>query len=261
MSKLSKLCSIVLLINLTLAACGPSQVELDATDTKVAADAFATQTANAPTATSTATPEPTSTFTPEPSSTPTLPQPPAEDTTTSDDVLEYFVSGFYISLPTRWEVIDIDKEGVDALWEFIAGLETDWADAAQAMFSSEEILEAFDLWAIDSQSSGDSYAVATVLSQELPGPLAAGDLCMVMPATYDQMGIEMVDSDCTLTINGIGAARFVVRLEVEGMPLKQAQYCYISGTDMWVLSMGVSEAEWPEYESILSGIGESFRIE
>ncbi len=263
MGKISKLCLILLLSSLILAACGPSQEELDATETKVAADAFATQTANAPTSTATltASPESTATFTPEPSSTPTLPPPPSEDTTSNGDFREYSTSGFHITLPARWEAIDIDQEGVDALWEMIEGMETDWADAAQAMFSSEEMLEAFDLWAIDTEPAGLGYAVVTVLSQVLPYPIEPDGLCMMMPATYEQMGIEMVDSDCTLEINGIGAARFVVRLEVEGMVMKQVQFCYLSGTDMWVLSMGVDETAWSEYEPILFGIAESFRID
>ncbi len=264
MRKISKLCSIVLLVNLVLAACGPSQAELDATETKVAADTFATQTANAPTATATltASPEPTSTFTitPEPSSTPTSAPPPVEDPTSSGDVREYSMGGFHISLPARWEVIDIDKEGVDALWEIIEGLETEWAETARAMYNSEAMLEAFDLWAIDYQLAGLGFAVATVLSQELPYAIEAESLCMMMLATYEQMGIEVVDSDCTLEVNGIGAARFVIQIEVEGMVMKQVQYCYLSGTDMWVLSMGVDETAWTEYGPIFIEIAESFRI-
>ena len=51
---------------LFLSACGPTEDELNATDTKIAAEVFATQTAAAPTATDTFTPSPTSTNTPKP---------------------------------------------------------------------------------------------------------------------------------------------------------------------------------------------------
>jgi hypothetical protein len=263
MRKISKLCSILLLLNLILVACSPSQEELDATETKVAADDFATQTANAPTSTATftASPEPTSTYTPEPSSTPTSPPSPADDSASSGDFIEYSTSGFHITLPAQWEVVDINQEGVEALWEVIEGLETEWAEAAQAMYSSEAMLEAFDLWAIDSAPTNFGFAVAAVMSQEFPYPIAAKDLCTLMPSTYEQMGIEMVDSDCSLEINGINTARFIVRIEVEGMVMKQVQYCYLSGTDMWVLTMGVVETEWMEYEPVLFGIAESFRID
>ncbi len=60
---------LVLLIALLMGACSPSQAELDAQATKIAADVFATQTAAAPTATP--TPEATATFTPTPTDTPT----------------------------------------------------------------------------------------------------------------------------------------------------------------------------------------------
>ena len=43
----------IILFTLSLGACGPSQEELDATATQVAANIFATQTASVPTATNT----------------------------------------------------------------------------------------------------------------------------------------------------------------------------------------------------------------
>ncbi len=77
--------SISLLIVIMVSACGPSQAALDATTTQIAADIFATQTAQAPTITPTFTPSltptltwtptrtplPTNTSTPIPTSTPT----------------------------------------------------------------------------------------------------------------------------------------------------------------------------------------------
>ncbi len=62
--------TILLLIGVMASACGPSQAALDATATQVAANIFATQTAQAPTATPTFTPSATPTATPEPTSTP-----------------------------------------------------------------------------------------------------------------------------------------------------------------------------------------------
>jgi hypothetical protein len=62
---------LLLLTCAILTACGPSQAEMDVTATKVAADIFATQTAEAPTATLTFTPSPTSTPTPTATPTPT----------------------------------------------------------------------------------------------------------------------------------------------------------------------------------------------
>lgn len=72
------------------AACGPSQAELDAQATEVAQIIFATQTAEAPTAT------PTSTATPEPTATPIpteTPRPLSDAILTLDDLPEGFEEG------------------------------------------------------------------------------------------------------------------------------------------------------------------------
>ena len=71
MEKKGPLVLVCALIVALLAACGPSQAELDAQATKIAADVFATQTAEAPTLTPTPTPTPTWTPTPTPTVTPT----------------------------------------------------------------------------------------------------------------------------------------------------------------------------------------------
>lgn len=60
-----------LLAGAVLAACGPSQAELDAQATEIAASIFGTQTAEAPTSTFTPTPTPTFTPTSTPTDTPT----------------------------------------------------------------------------------------------------------------------------------------------------------------------------------------------
>jgi hypothetical protein len=78
----------IVLLPILLPACGPSQAELDATATLVAANTFTTQTAEAPTATPTFTPTPTATATPThtatamPTATPVPPTATATDTPT-----------------------------------------------------------------------------------------------------------------------------------------------------------------------------------
>jgi hypothetical protein len=66
-SSLKKIFLPVLIVFFLLASCGPSEEELRATDTKIAEDVFATQTAAAPTATITNTPGPSLTSTLRPS--------------------------------------------------------------------------------------------------------------------------------------------------------------------------------------------------
>jgi len=81
--KIGSVCSILVLLALNLAGCGPSEAELAAQATQVAHDIFATQTAQAPTFTPTATATPTSTNTPTatPTETPTATATPTETPT------------------------------------------------------------------------------------------------------------------------------------------------------------------------------------
>ena len=62
-----------LLISTIIGACKPSQAELEAQDTKIAVDIFSTQTAQAPTATTTLIPSPTNTPTITPTITTSVP--------------------------------------------------------------------------------------------------------------------------------------------------------------------------------------------
>lgn len=83
-----------LLLAFFLASCGPSQAEINATDTQVARDVFATQTAAAPPPTAT----PTDTPTPEPTSTPTptdTPAPTDTPTSTSTPTLDLTATAAY----------------------------------------------------------------------------------------------------------------------------------------------------------------------
>jgi S1-C subfamily serine protease len=91
---------VCVVLAMLLAACGPPQEELDAQATEIAANVFATQTAEAPThtptatvtstPTTTATPTPTvtATFTPTPTSTPTPTHTPTPGPLTVEQIFE-----------------------------------------------------------------------------------------------------------------------------------------------------------------------------
>jgi hypothetical protein len=113
--KIHFLLTVLFLVALFLPACGPSQSEIDATSTQSAANEYATQTANAPTATLTPTmtptptdkPTPTPTITPSPTSTPTptdTPVPTKAPPVEMDPFVS-FSSGFTyeFELPKDWE--------------------------------------------------------------------------------------------------------------------------------------------------------------
>jgi hypothetical protein len=82
-----------------------------------------------------------------------------------------------------------------------------------------------------------------------------------MPSVLEQMGFEVVDSECGLKINDLDAARFVLNLQMDSEALKQYQYVYVRGGDIWTLALTVDETEWSKYEPTFVTIAESFRVD
>ncbi len=101
-----------LLTSAILAACGPSQAELNAQATKIAANILATQTAEAPTL----TPTPTLTSTPTPIPTPTLtPTPTSTDTPTPTDTPRPMATRAWVSPPALAETHECIVWGKDPI--------------------------------------------------------------------------------------------------------------------------------------------------
>ena len=232
----------------TLLACGPSQAEKDSYATEVAQSIFATQTAEAPTHTPTFTP----TATPTP--TPTLPPVPA-------GWQGYSSGNFYIALPEGWQVVDVEEEGIEAILQFLKTLNTEWAQNAASMFTTEGILDLLKFWAIDSKPAGIGYASINLIYHSQQFPINVEDWCAMMPSLYEQMGIELIEVNCDLEINGIEVARLTSRAEVGTIGLQQYQFIFVLEKSRWTLSAGVDETAWAEYEPIFTAIAESFRTE
>jgi hypothetical protein len=286
-----------LLVIAALVACGASPAEREARATQIAAEilatqaarevqateiaaeVFATQTAEAPeptatdeptpTPTPTMTPTATPTATPEPSPTPTqtatpTPAPSATPTMTGlvlpDGWHNHEAAGFSIALPARWEVIDIEEEGLEAVWTLLEGMDTEWARSTTEMFSAGTIGELVKLWAMDSEPAGFGYASLNIIAQSQPFPLSAEDLCTQLPAAYAQMGIEVAASDCPLEINGLGAAQFTIRLEVGALSVRQYQVIYVLDNDFWTVTFAVDASSWDDYETIFETSGELFQV-
>jgi hypothetical protein len=56
------------------------------------------------------------------------------------------------------------------------------------------------------------------------------------------------------------AARFMIRLQMGPLAVKQYQYAYVQEGDIWMLSLAVDETMWSEYEPTFTTIAESFRL-
>lgn len=93
-----------LCLAISLAACGPSEEELNATTTQFAANIFATQTANAPT--HTATPIPT--FTPTPTPTPLTPETILENALNNLNAVQTY--HYQSDIQSTWILENADEE-------------------------------------------------------------------------------------------------------------------------------------------------------
>ena len=160
--------------------------------------------------------------------------------------------------------MDVEEEGVKAIWSLLEGINTEWAQNLTAMFSFEAfeaMQETVKFWAIDSEPAGIGYALVYISFQPQPFPIKVDDLCTQMPSFYEQMGIEMAEAECGLEINELDAARFTIRLRMGPVGVKEYQYVYVQEGRIWTLNLGVDETEWSEYEPIFVTVAESFRVD
>lgn len=248
----------------------------EATDVALAAAeatgaAAATQTA-APTATFTPSPTPTATDTPVPSPTATATETPAASpspgpTTTPvpfalpEGWQDYGGEGFALALPGSWDVVEVDREGIDVILEALASMGTEWAEGVAASISAEQMEEALRLWAMDSELAGLGYATLNLQRQQTPISLPVSLFLDQMEATYEQLGVEVVSVEPGMRVNDLEAGRICVRMTQGMLVVKMYQYVFVQGHDLWALSMGVDEEAWSEYEPLFAQIAGTFRLD
>ncbi len=265
--------ALVLLLACVLVACTSFDESVHNTEaTKVAAALYATQTAGAPTATSTPSPTPTPTFTPTASPTPTATPSPTVSPTATPTLtptpfplphgwLDYGSEGFHIALPESWEVVDMDKEGVDAIMDLLGNMDNEWAQNVAGVVSAEQMQESLKLWAMDSDPAGAGFATLNVQLQTMPIPLKVGMFMTQIEAMYDQMGVEVMSIEPSGQINGLEAGRISIRLPVGPFSVRNYQYIFVKGRNLWAVNMGVDQDNWSSYEPIFAQIAGTFRLD
>ncbi|NIM95032.1 MAG: LppX_LprAFG lipoprotein [Anaerolineales bacterium] len=182
----------VIIIGIVLVSCGPSQEELDATATKEAADAFATQTALAPTET------PTPTVTP-------LPE--------SNELLDASVRALEEARTFHFEMdmqMSISEEGMsmDIPLTFIGDMEQ--PDKMQAVMSMSILGMTLDIEMI---SIGDT----TYMTNPETGEWEigeAGDVSPIDPTLFSD--VEATELD-TLTVTGVQTLNGIEVYHLEGV--------------------------------------------
>ncbi len=173
----------------------------------------------------------------------------------------YTTAEFTLALPERWQVIDVGREGIEAILDLVKNLNADWAQSVTQMLSAEAMQEALRLWAMDTQPAGVGYATANISYQQQPFAMRVEPLLIQLENAYKQFGLQVLSTQAGLEINGLEAGRLAVRVTVGPFAIKQYQYLYAQGKDLWILTLAVDETAWESYEPVFTEIAGSFRLE
>lgn len=176
------------------------------------------------------------------------------------DWVEYPTFNFYISLPPSWATFDLDKDSIEAIIEHLEGEDEDWAKIAVKNLSAETIDKTIKFWAMDTGDSGNDITTVNITFQRADDFLTSQDLCVKMPLAYQKIGFEVVDNKCGLMVHGLDTGRFIVRVSLNSIAVRQYQYFYIQGRYIWVLTMSADETNWASKKGTFEWIASSFRV-
>jgi hypothetical protein len=246
--------AIWLLVGIPLLACGIGLAKGQATREAAAP----TATPTAPALAASAQP-PLGTPTRRPTSTPTT-QPTMVPYTPPAGWQDHSAGGFSVALPERWQVIDVDQEGIAAIQANLKALDTEWARNTSQMLESEGMQEMMKFWATDPEPAGLGFASMNVTSQPTFIALKAKDVATQTKTAIERFGAEIVEVKSGLSINGLDAARLTVRLPFSAGSIKEYAYIFVQGRKVWAVTFGVDEEMWSDYEPVFATAALSFRV-
>lgn len=268
-----------------LTACGPSQAELDATATQFTANIFATQTAQAPTSTSTPTPTHTPTLTPtftstatftptstaSPTSTPTL-EPGTVITSTLDNgwvLYEAVADGFAIALPPEWIHIGLNPSTFKDLLAIEAELDPEMGEILESETFRNMIANGLKFYAFDLSQEAMKIgqpAAINIFTLDLGMKIP---LDVLVPLTLEQVE-SIADPAYPIThqrvqLTNVAAEQLTYtgsanNFKGDQIPMMIMQYLVIDGSMQYVITLGAPKALDDTYSNIFEDIGESFRL-
>lgn len=251
---------VCLLSAVILAGCGPSEDELNATATQIAADVFTTQTAKAPTPTETPTPNPTL-------------EPLTVITATLESgwiLYKAQADGFAIALPPEWISIDLNPETFEDTFAVMGELHPEFGGG---LFTSETFRS---LMAGGIKFYGlDTSQEAIILGSPATVNIVRIDLGFELPLdTLVALSLEQLESlanpdipitNQRVTLSDVEAEEFTLVSELPGLggdpvPVMITQYLLVDGSVQYVVTLGVPIELVDSYSSIFEDIGESFQL-
>ncbi|NIS81557.1 MAG: hypothetical protein GTO14_15445 [Anaerolineales bacterium] len=196
----------LIILTVLLVGCGPSQEELDATSTKIAADVFATQTAEAPPPTD--TPLPTDTPTPLPTDTPT-----AAPVEPSEVALDFSSMELVESdLPPGFDELPVEELGL----------------TAESMSTEDFTIQAlFAFWQLDPFEMVMGFLQQLSMIDQFGFDIAVQNSEELLDAFLEGLGAETVQERKELPpLEGVGdsSAGFTVVTDVEGIGIMRIDF-------------------------------------
>jgi hypothetical protein len=250
--KNQQLISMIFILVLVLAACGPSSGELEATTTAIAANVFSTQTAEAPTATitptitPTSTSKPTQTTTPTPSRTPTITVEPTADYSWAKLTLDDLPPGF-TEIPADDFIAAMGELGDESL---------DFEDGF--MFLDLERVHILMGFTVLIDSSRDQVGFDLLVSQ--PDIMAQ----LFISGLEEEEGDEILSQDAIADTEGLGDAAnyFVIVVDLDGTPMLMDVLIFRQGSVGLILMLIHEDSDVPvvdvvELGSLVASRGQS----
>ncbi len=172
---------------------------------------------------------------------------------------EHNTDDFAVGLPDSWEVVDIDAEGMQALMDLLSDYDPNWAEMLESTLTGEGAAPPV-FFAMDTDMVGMGYPNVNISKESLPLPFPISDLCSELDSLYTQMGVDLIENDCDLMINGLDAAKYNLGVRVGELTTQQYQYLYMDNTTLYFMSLSVDQNGWSQYQATFEQIAQTFTI-
>jgi hypothetical protein len=244
-------------LTILLTACEPSQSELNKNATSIAANIFATLTAQPPTAT--LTPSPTITKTPTATLFPTPTLPPV-----IDGWRTYSYPDFSINAPEQWRLFYVGNGQVEQVLKSLQSTNHEWDNIAKELISqitgNDNEYEAFRLMAIDPNAFYTNHSSFLIEKYPTDGQYTIPQLCTKFIDHAKKQTLKVVHVNCNDHLNGKTAFQFTLQATTKSADVYDIQYFVFDGEWVWLIEYIVETPGEKDGAPVFTEIANSFKI-
>jgi hypothetical protein len=247
---------VIFLLSL-LTSCKPTQTQLDKHATQIAADVFATLTAQPPTPTQTAIPM--ATFIPAPTFVPTATLPPAVNGWRAYDYPD-----FSIKAPEQWKLIYTGEGQVDDVLKSLKISKDDLDQAAESLISqmtnNENEHDAFRLIAFDPYHFDSSKSSFLIEKYPLDGEYTLSELCNKYLEKSKPEKANAPEINCHDHVNKNTAFYFNLETIYQSQDVHDVLYFVLDGEWVWLVEYIVEAPADKDGIPVFKEIAQTFTI-